>query len=259
MAEQPYERYPETCVRLLKWIHTFADTHETNRLPSEENIAAQLGVSRVKIRDVLSQLEAAGYVTRKRGVGTLINRYVLAEAARLDIDSSYVDIVASYGYKPRSTLRKLKLLSPASPILAEKLQLTPEEGVYLFEKVVYADEHPVIVVEDYLPAALYDQSNCDLSLMDTNIYFFLQSMCDELLQTATVHIDACLPFGRLAEIMELPTDFPLVTLHSLFYTQTSTPILYSEEYYNTKLLPFSFQKRILTGKFKREQPPQALF
>ena len=92
---------------------------------TQAQLAGQLGVSRVKIRDVLSQLEAAGYVTRKRGVGTLINRYVLAEAARLDIDSSYVDIVASYGYTPRATLRKLKLLSPASPILAEKLGFDP--------------------------------------------------------------------------------------------------------------------------------------
>ena len=113
MRAQPYERYPATCVRLLKWIRAFAETNTSDRLPSEENIAGQLGVSRVKIRDVLSQLEAAGYVTRKRGVGTLINRYVLAEAARLDIDSTYVDIVASCGYTPRATLRKLKLLSPA--------------------------------------------------------------------------------------------------------------------------------------------------
>lgn len=81
MRAQPYERYPATCVRLLKWIRAFAETNTSDRLPSEENIAGQLGVSRVKIRDVLSQLEAAGYVTRKRGVGTLINRYVLAEAA----------------------------------------------------------------------------------------------------------------------------------------------------------------------------------
>lgn len=171
MRAQPYERYPATCVRLLKWIRAFAETNTSDRLPSEENIAGQLGVSRVKIRDVLSQLEAAGYVTRKRGVGTLINRYVLAEAARLDIDSTYVDIVASCGYTPRATLRKLKLLSPASPILAEKLRIDPADGVYLFEKVVYADERPVIVVEDYIPAPLYDQSNCDLALMDTNIYF----------------------------------------------------------------------------------------
>ena len=127
-----------------------------------------------------------------------------------------------------ATLRKLKLLSPASPILAEKLRIDPADGVYLFEKVVYADERPVIVVEDYIPAPLYDQSNGDLALMDTNIYFFLQSMCDELLQTATVHLDACLPTGYLAQSMDVPEDFPLVTLRSLFYTQSSTPILYSE-------------------------------
>ena len=83
MKKQSYEQYPETYLKLLHLIRTFAAESDSDRLPSEENMAAQLGVSRVKVRDELSKLEAAGYVTRKRGVGTLVNRYVLQEAARL--------------------------------------------------------------------------------------------------------------------------------------------------------------------------------
>lgn len=256
MKNQPYERYPETYIRLLQWIREFAKTHDGDRLPSEVNIAQQLGVSRVKIRDVLAQLEAAGYITRKRGVGTLINRYVLAESARLDIDSVYVDIVASYGYRPHSTLRNMKLLHRTPEHVLKKLQLSLSDDVYLFEKIVYADRQPVIVVDDYIPAQLYDSANCDLTLMDTDFYIFLQSMCDELLQTVTVHMDACTAQGKLASAMQVDEGYALVKLDSVFYTQASEAILYSEEYYNTKLIPFSFQKRILSGKFKRNQPPK---
>lgn len=258
MKNQPYERYPETYIRLLQWIRDYAQTHRENRLPSEEKLAGYLGVSRVKIRDVLAQLEAAGYVTRKRGVGTLINRFVLAETARLDIDSIYVDIVASYGYRPHTTLQKLQLLTqPPEPVL-QKLQLQPDDGVYLFEKIIYADQQPVIVVDDYIPAQLYDSGNWDLTLMDTDFYIFLQSMCDELLQTVTVHMDACTAQGKLSKAMGVEPGTALLKLDSLFYTQSSEPVLYSMEYYNTKLIPFSFQKRILSGKFKRDDPPKAL-
>ena len=255
MKQQPYERYPETYIRLLQWIRDYAQVHTGNRLPSEENLAHQLGVSRVKIRDVLAQLEAAGYITRKRGVGTMINRFVLAEAARLDIDSIYVDIVASYGYRPRSTLFQMKRLSqPPEPVL-EKLQLQPDDGLYLFEKIIYADDRPVIVVDDYIPAQLYDSTNWDLMLMDTDFYIFLQSMCDELLQTVTVHMDACNAGQKLAKAMGVTEGSALLKLDSVFYTQASEAIAYSVEYYNTKLIPFSFQKRILSGKFKRDDPP----
>lgn len=258
MAKRSYERYPETYIRLLQWIRDFAATHEGNRLPSEEQIAAQLGVSRVKIRDVFSQLEAAGYISRKRGVGTLLNRYVLAEAGRLDIDSIYVDIIAKYGCHPHSVTHKLKLIHQPSQILQERLGLQPNDDIYLFEKVVYADDQPLILVEDYIPAHLYDSVNCDLALLDTNIYYFLQSMCDDLLQTATVHLDTYSADERLAKIMQVDQGFPFLKLDTVFYTQTAESVLYSVEYYNTKKIPFSFQKRILSGKFDRNQPPKNL-
>jgi len=255
MNKQPYERYPETYIRLLQWIRDYARTHDGDRLPPEETIARTLGVSRVKIRDVLAQLEAAGYITRKRGVGTLLNRYVLAEAARLDIDSVYVDIVAACGYRPHSATRKIKLLSEPPAQVLQKLRLSPGAEVYLFEKVIYADDQPVILVDDYLPADLYDRANCDLTMMDTDFYLFLQSMCDELLQTVTIHMDACIAADKLARTMQVAEGSALLKLNSVFYTQASEPILYSVEYYNTRLIPFSFQKRILSGKFKRNDPP----
>lgn len=258
MAKHPYERYPETYIRLLQWIRAFAESHEGNRLPSEEHIAAQLGVSRVKIRDVFSQLEAAGYITRKRGVGTLLNRYVLAEAGRLDIDSIYVEIISKYGYHPHSATHKLKLIQQPARVLQEKLGLQPGDSVYLFEKVVYADDQPLILVEDYLPAHLYESVSCDLTLLDTNIYFFLQSMCDDLLQTATVHLDTFAADERLAKLMQVEPGFPFLKLDTVFYTQSAASVLYSVEYYNTKKIPFSFQKRILSGKFDRNQPPETL-
>lgn len=256
--EQPYDLYPETYIRLLEWIRAFAKEHTTNRLPSEEVIAAQFGVSRVKIRDVLSQLEGAGYVTRKRGAGTLINRYVLDEPARLDVDSVYTDIVASCGYQPRSTLFTLRLLKSPPPEAAEKLALKAGEGVYRFESMVYADEQPVVLVVDYIPARYYDGAGGDLPLLDSNVFLFLQGMCDELLETLIVHMDACAAEGQLAEAMAVKEGFPLLKLDSVCYTQASEPVLYSVEHYNTKLIPFSFQKRVLSAKYKRSIPPESL-
>ena len=151
MKSQPYDLYPETYIRLLEWIRAYAKEHTGNRLPSEADLAAQFGVSRVKMRDVLSQLEGAGYIIRKRGAGTLINRYVLDEPARLDIDSVYMDIVANCGFQPRSTLYQLRKLSDPPPEVARKLALEPGESTYQIEIVIYADGRPVILVVDYKP------------------------------------------------------------------------------------------------------------
>lgn len=255
MKHQGYDMYPETYIQLLNHIRQMAEDSDSDRLPSEEKLAKQFHVSRVKVRDVLSQLEAAGYVIRKRGVGTRINRNVLAEHARLDIDSIYVDMMTAYGMTPRFTLRKMKHIQAPSEDLTKKLQLTKNDTVYRFEKVVYGDDIPVIAVADHIPSRYYDDAESNLAMMETDFFLFLQHMCDELLETTIVHVDVCSAETELAALMQVEVGAPLLKLHSTCYNQNSDPVMHSIEYYNTKILPFSFQKRIFTGKFNRTAPP----
>ena len=62
---------------------------QTDRLPAEVDLAAELGVSRTVIRDALSEMERAGYIERVRGIGTVVNRSVLNLRSRLLLTSSY--------------------------------------------------------------------------------------------------------------------------------------------------------------------------
>ena len=49
----------------------------SERLPRESALAVTLGISRTQLRDVLASLEREGFITRRHGVGTIINRHVL--------------------------------------------------------------------------------------------------------------------------------------------------------------------------------------
>ena len=55
-----------------------------DRLPPEIELAKQLGISRTLVRDCLSILEREGFINRKHGVGTIINKHVLNVATRMD-------------------------------------------------------------------------------------------------------------------------------------------------------------------------------
>lgn len=253
---QQFEQYPETYIRLLNYIRHFAAENDTDRLPSEDHLAEQLGVSRMKIRDVLSQLQAAGYISRRRGIGTMINRYVLQEKARLDIDAIYTQMIEECGHKARSVLTSFRLIRQPNPDIIEHLKLHEREEVYEFCSIAYADESAAILTFNYIPATLYENGTSDLSLMDKNIFFFLQGLCDNMLENIMVHMDVCAADPVLSRILGVSDGFPLMNLKSVCYTQASDPILYSMEYFNTKVLPFSFQKRILIGKFNPSQPPE---
>ncbi len=55
----------------------------SNMLPREEVLAERLEISRTQLRDSLAQLEREGFISRRQGVGTVINRHVLAVKVRL--------------------------------------------------------------------------------------------------------------------------------------------------------------------------------
>ena len=68
-------------------------------LPPETDLAMHYNVSRNIIREVLTGLELLGYISRKKGVGTLINRDVLRVKYRVDLNHGLLEAVEARGHK----------------------------------------------------------------------------------------------------------------------------------------------------------------
>ena len=70
------------------------------RLPRESVLAEKLGISRTQLRDILASLEREGFITRRHGVGTIINRHVLNVQTRMDIEVEFLDMIRQSGHEP---------------------------------------------------------------------------------------------------------------------------------------------------------------
>ena len=66
---------------------------DCERLPRESVLAEKLGISRTQLRDILASLEREGFITRRHGVGTIINRHVLNVQTRMDIEVEFLDMI----------------------------------------------------------------------------------------------------------------------------------------------------------------------
>ena len=93
---------------------------QCDKLPRETLLSEKLGISRTQLRDVLGALEQEGYVTRRLGVGTLINRHVLSVKSRMDIEAEILDIIRNNGYEPEVVFLDAKE-EDAQEDVAEKL------------------------------------------------------------------------------------------------------------------------------------------
>ena len=69
----------------------------SRRLPSEEELCGQLDVSRATLREALGQLARAGFITKRHGVGNIVNFSVLRTPLRFDEELSIRRLLASAG------------------------------------------------------------------------------------------------------------------------------------------------------------------
>ncbi len=127
-----------------------ADEFDGGRIPSETDLANNLGVSRTTIRDALSRLEIEGVIYRKQGAGTFVNEPGLQIKSRLEEIWSYESILEDHGYTPST--RILNIYSEeAVPNIATDLKLAPKDRVVIAEKLFLEHEEPVILTRDYIP------------------------------------------------------------------------------------------------------------
>lgn len=67
------------------------------KLPSEEELCRQLEISRATLREALGQLARAGFITKRHGVGNMINLSVLNTPMRFDEEFSMRRLLDSAG------------------------------------------------------------------------------------------------------------------------------------------------------------------
>ena len=67
------------------------------RLPSEEELCGMLEVSRATLREALSLLDRAGFITKRHGVGNIVNPSVLGSPMRFDAEVNLHRMLESGG------------------------------------------------------------------------------------------------------------------------------------------------------------------
>ncbi|MCB8945835.1 MAG: GntR family transcriptional regulator [Ardenticatenaceae bacterium] len=204
------------------------------RLPSESELAQELGVSRATIRTVLAKFANEGLILRKQGDGTYVNERLQ------DIDSRYGGLwdfsrlIEANGYQPaiRTILVEQR---PSAPQEAQALHLTHNTPVLSLVRLFLADERPVILAKNVLSIELI---KTDVSEVDGKlpIYQLLQRYCHEQIAYAITDIEPTLPDNGLNDQLERTTANPLLKLTETFYNKDNYPLVFGLSYYDQTMM-----------------------
>jgi len=111
-------------------------------IPSERQLTADLGVSRLTVRAALDELVRDGYLIRRRGSGTFVSEPKIAQELTM---TSFTEDMQRRGMRPASRTLELKVI-PAGAQLGRLLHVSPSEPVVVAKRLRLAD-HETMAIE----------------------------------------------------------------------------------------------------------------
>jgi GntR family transcriptional regulator len=210
------------------------------QLPSESNLAAQLGISRPTLREALFNLEQEGVIVRKHGVGTFVApAYGDRLASGLERLESILALADRQGM-PTQMLRLSVEETLADDRLADRLGLVPSTPLTRVRRTIAVDGRSAAYLVDFVPAAILPPESLGESF-NGSVLDLLVRRNGIRIHEALAEITAINADGLLAEHLEIDPGQAVLLLSETLFTEELTPIEFSRNYF----LPDSFDFHIL--------------
>ena len=210
------------------------------RLPPEKELCALLGVSRTQLRDSLAQLDREGFISRCHGVGTLINRPVLAIQTRMDLavelkdvpnaTVSRLDMVREAGFVPEAKCLGAETRG-AGPEVAERLHVAEGAPCLHIAKLVTADGRGAILCQDIIDCAKIRDHCYPEDVFVQPVFYFLQRFCGLTPLMDVTSVRAVAAAQEVAEALGVEPGSPLLYMDEVDYDRDGAPILYARQFY----------------------------
>ncbi len=210
------------------------------RLPSEERIAVELGVSRTTVREALRSLEEEGLISRQRGIGTRVNSHVV-RATSLNRIVGFYDLIREAGYEP--TIKRTEIHhAAADPDTELRLRGGKGGSLLLIERLFLADADPVIHLVEKVPANEVERP-FEASDVPDSIFAFAEAFCRSPVDHTVVEIVPTVADDQVVKHLRLAAGEPLLRLIETHYSPDGRPFIVSLIHVVDRLLRFTVVRK----------------
>jgi GntR family transcriptional regulator len=212
------------------------------QLPSENELATQLGISRPTLREALRNLEQEGAVVRKHGVGTFIAPgYAHRLEGGLERLESILELAGRQGLQPEVEALEIEE-EPANRELAEKLQLAPGTRVTHVQRVIVVDKTPVAYMSDIVPSSVLAPVEID-DAFNGSVLDLLRQKQDLQMGQAVADIVALSADAVLAKKLKVKAGQAILLMEEVVFDWQGVPVDSSRNYFIPEFFRFHVVRR----------------
>jgi GntR family transcriptional regulator len=236
MSNYPFRRLQGDLAKIIGGLPA------ESRLPSEPDLAKQLGVSRATLREAMRAFEGQGLIRRRQGVGT----FVVAKVPVLDSGLEVLESIETLAerIKLKVSMGALRIGQVAADEdAAAVLNLPVGSELTRVERVIYTDARPIAYLVDTLPKEVLDPSALETGFTGSVLDLLLTRGNLKLTHSRS-EIKAIGATPEVARALQVQRDDVLLHFVASLYADSGQVVDYSFSYFLPGYFKFHIVRRV---------------
>lgn len=235
MANFPFQRLQADLAALI------AHSPAGQRLPSEPDLAKQLGVSRATLREAMRSFETQGLIRRRQGSGTFVVGKMQVLDSGLEVLESLETMAKRLGLEVSVSDLNIEPVT-ADEETAKMLDVPVGEELTRVSRVVRADNRPVAYLVDILPETILRSKDLPADFHGSVLDFLLGR--GDSLASSRANVSAIGATADVAKAIEIQRGDVLLHFYSQLFSAEGKIVDYSLSYFIPGYFHFHILRRV---------------
>jgi GntR family transcriptional regulator len=187
-------------------------------LPSERELAESFNISRMTVRQAITNLVNKNLLYRKKGSGTYVSHHKFEQS--LHGLTSFSEDMRSRGFEPGNKLIHFELSSPTEE-LVHHFSLQGEDLVYKIKRIRLANGEPMAIETSYIPVKLIP--GLSQEILSKSLYQYVEEQIGIKLGHASQTIEASAATEDDAKHLQLELGEPVLFIQRETFQDDGAP------------------------------------